>query len=308
MSGPILVASDGSRGSEGALRTGLALAREQGRDVEVVAVLQPFPRYPVGGLAPFPEGYALYETIQAESLKLAVSEQLRGLGDDAAGWPMSVEVGNPAATIARHAHERGAGLIVVGAGQRVPLDRWLGNETALKVVRLATVPVLVVPHTAADLPRRALVATDFSDHSLRAARAAAEVLGERPHVFLAHMMWAAVEVEPFPSLEEWRSTYRRAAEARLEEIAAELRAGRPLDVECLVAEGDPAQELLGLASRLNVDVIAAGSHGFGFLGRLLLGSVSTRLIRGASCSVLVAPPESLPQDLETAAADEPEPS
>ena len=136
MSGPILVASDGSRGSEGALRTGLALAREQGRDVEVVAVLQPFPRYPVGGLAPFPEGYALYETIQAESLKLAVSEQLRGLGDDAAGWPMSVEVGSPAATIARHAHERGAGLIVVGAGQRVPLDRWLGNETALKVVRL----------------------------------------------------------------------------------------------------------------------------------------------------------------------------
>lgn len=80
MSGPLLVASDGSSGSEGALRTGLALAREQGRDVEVGAVLQPFPQYPAGGLAPLPEGYALYETNQAETLEQAVSEQLRGLG------------------------------------------------------------------------------------------------------------------------------------------------------------------------------------------------------------------------------------
>jgi len=294
MRAPILVASDGSRGSEGALRIGLALAREDGRAVEVVAALQPFPRYPVGGLAPVPEGYAVYETAQAESLRLAVSEQLRSLGGEAAVWPVTVEAGNPAAVIARRATEGRAEIIAVGAGQRPPLDRWLGNETALKVIRLATVPVLVAPHTASDLPRRALVAIDFSDHSLRAARAVADMLGERPRLFLVHVMWPAVELAPFPSLEDWRRSYRRAAEARLEEIAAQLRQARQLDVECVVAEGDPTRELLGLAGRLNVDLIAAGSHGHEFQGRLLLGDVATRLIRGALCAVLIAPPLRLP--------------
>src|SRR6185295_13974515 len=54
--------------------------------------------------------------------------------------------------------------------------------------------------------------------------------------------------------------------------------------------GDPAKSLLEHARRNQMDLIATGSHGFGFLTRLWLGSVSQRLVRGARCSVLVAPP------------------
>lgn len=300
MNGPILIASDGGDSSEGALRVGLALARERRCGAEVVAVLYPFPRYGVDGLAPFPEGYALYESIQADALKQAVIRQLRGIGDEAAHLPVSVELGSPAPAIVRRARAISAGLIVVGAGQHAPLDRWLGDETALKVGRLSSVPVLAVPATTTDLPTRALVAMDFSEYSLGAAHAVLEVLGEQAHVFLAHLMWPPMEVEPFPSLSEWRKTYQQGAEARLEEIAAGLRAKRPLDVECMVASGSPAEELLGLASRLNVDVIAAGSHGYGFVGRVVMGSVSTRLVRGARCAVLIAPPESAPPQLQPA--------
>ena len=46
------------------------------------------------------------------------------------------------------------------------------------------------------------------------------------------------------------------------------------------------------------DLIVAGSHGHNFLSRLLLGSVSTRLVRSAHCSVLVAPPDDAPGFLE----------
>lgn len=291
MNGPILIASDGGPGSEGAVRTGLALARERGLPVEVLTVLQPIPRYGVNGLAPFPDGYALYETLQSGALKDAVSRQLQTIGEEAAAWPVTVEVGSPAATIVRHAQRLGAGIVLVGAGEHAPLDRWLGEETALKVSRMATVPVLAVPRDATGLPTRALAAIDFSEHSLRAARAVLEVLGPRPRLFLVHLMWPAVEVEPFPSLSEWRRTYREGAEARLEEIAAGLRAGRTLDTECLVSAGDPAEELLALATRLDVGVVATGSHGYGFIGRMVMGSVSTQLLRRATCPVLVAPPE-----------------
>lgn len=298
MNGPILIASDGGGSSKGALRVGLSLARASQRDAEVVVVLQPFfPRYGISGLAPFPEGYALYESVEADALRQAVTRQLESIGEEAAHLPVSVELGSPAPAIVRRARAIGAGLIVVGAGQHAPLDRWLGDETALKVGRLSSVPVLAVPTTATDLPTRALVAMDFSEYGLRAAHAVLEVLGEHAHVFLVHLMWPPTELEPFPSLGEWRRTYQQGAEARLEEIAAALRAKRPLDVECMVASGDPAEELLGLADRLNADVIAAGSHGYGFVGRAVMGSVSTRLVRGARCAVLVAPP-SAPAELQ----------
>jgi nucleotide-binding universal stress UspA family protein len=53
--------------------------------------------------------------------------------------------------------------------------------------------------------------------------------------------------------------------------------------------GDPAAAVLAFAAAQGVDLIAAGSHGYGTIARTFLGSVSTRLVRGAECSVLVAP-------------------
>lgn len=297
MCAPILVATDGRRNSEGAIRTAITLATRRERAVEVVAALQPVPRYGAGVLPPFPEGYALFDAAQTEAVRQAVARQLRELGGGAESWPVTVESGAPAAVIARRAREIGAGLVIVGAGQHDPLERWLGGETGLRVLRLATMPVLIAPRGSFSLPRRALVAVDFSDFSLRAARAVLDVLDDEPHLILVHVMWEASEVKSLPSLTEWRHTYRKGAEARLGEMVDELRSIRSLGADCLVVPGDPAEDLLGIASRMNVDLIAAGTHGYGFLGRIMMGSVSTRLIRGASCAVLAVPPESPAADL-----------
>jgi hypothetical protein len=43
-------------------------------------------------------------------------------------------------------------MIILGMGQHAPLDRWLGDETALKVIRMATVPVLAAARETAALP------------------------------------------------------------------------------------------------------------------------------------------------------------
>ena len=92
--------------------------------------------------------------------------------------------------------------------------------------------------------------------------------------------------------EEAGSFNRIADEARasLTELAGSIGARHGIRVSVNVREGDPARELLALAAELGADLLAAGSHGHGFLARLLLGSTSTRLLRGARCSVLVAPP------------------
>ncbi len=54
-----------------------------------------------------------------------------------------------------------------------------------------------------------------------------------------------------------------------------------------VAYGDPAREILAAAERLSATVIVLGRHRAGGVRRQLLGSVADRVLRGASCSVLV---------------------
>ena len=57
----------------------------------------------------------------------------------------------------------------------------------------------------------------------------------------------------------------------------------------VLLQGDPATELLAFATSVNADLIATGSHGHGFVARMLIGSVTTRIVRCSTCSVLTVP-------------------
>ena len=58
-------------------------------------------------------------------------------------------------------------------------------------------------------------------------------------------------------------------------------------VDHVFAQGDPAEEILRAAERHRADLIVMGSKGLTGLERYLLGSVSRKVARHASCSVLV---------------------
>jgi nucleotide-binding universal stress UspA family protein len=66
------------------------------------------------------------------------------------------------------------------------------------------------------------------------------------------------------------------------ELPSKLRALPVID------RGDPVQKLLEEAE-VGVDLLVLGSRGFGPVMRLLVGSVSSRVIRAAPCPVLVVP-------------------
>jgi nucleotide-binding universal stress UspA family protein len=60
-----------------------------------------------------------------------------------------------------------------------------------------------------------------------------------------------------------------------------------LKVNNMVESGDPADEILITAKKLNADIIIIGYKGYGKEGRFLLGSVTDKVVRHASMSVLV---------------------
>lgn len=287
----ILVASDGSPESLGALGLARQLQLERGGSVEVLAVVEPLPAFDTGFMVAFPES-ELFET-RRKTVEERIQGALEQLGEETAGWSLEIRTGLAAATISERAAEWGAHMVVVGLGRHRAVDRIFGTETVLQLLHLLHVPVLAAPESVTDFPRTALVAMDFSGFAYRAARVAAPLLGPDVHLHLAHVHTDSEDRTR--EGEEWRRRYDREVEERLEAL------GRQLRVEDGVAgvhlrEGDPAKELLELAGELDVDLIVAGSHGHSFMGRLLMGSVSTRLVRGAGRSLLVVPPSASPAE------------
>lgn len=83
---------------------------------------------------------------------------------------------------------------------------------------------------------------------------------------------------------------RAMAEA---EMLAKFAAGRVRtvlpnwDVEAITSYGSPAWEIISEAERIEADLIVVGAQGQTFLSRLLLGSISQKIISEATCSVRI---------------------
>jgi nucleotide-binding universal stress UspA family protein len=301
MSMRILVATDGTEAAAGALHIADELAKRHGAAVEVVSVVEPLPMHSVV----YAETMAIAQRQLEEAGRMAMQrhlhETLEALGGDAATWPIKVETGPPAPMIARVAHDTGATLIVMGLGRHGVVERWFGSETALRTMRLAHVPVLAVPAGARTLPKSVVAAVDFSEFSRDAARTALQIVAAGGTLHLAHVLWKPIGETAWVDGQYWPELQRLRLREELEELAQGLEQDFGARVQVHSLEGDAARETLRLAESLGADLIAAGSHGTGFFGRILMGSVSTRLVRSATRMVLVAPPREVVAELQAEA-------
>lgn len=291
----ILVATDCDAQATAALRVAHEIAVRSGRPLEVVSVCEPL------------SVYAYESDDLVAGVRETMAEQARTRREDivrdriaAAGIttdvPVHIVIGAPAPSIARVARERSAHLVVAGPGDHSTGDRVLHDETALQLIQSSHVPVLTIPQNREGLPDRVMAAVDFTSFSLDAAWTAAAMLASGAELHLAHVVADRSSVD----LSSWRETewMRKVgdeARSRLEMLEERIRAAHPhLRVSShLLDAGRPVPALLRLAEDLEVDLIATGTNGYGFLGRLLLGSVATQLVRRTRCMTLVAPPRPL---------------
>jgi len=139
---------------------------------------------------------------------------------------------------------------------------------------------------------RVLIGADGSDLARRAAERAREVL-DIDHVIVATVVQPVLAgVLPVgvsggyvgSGLADPEVTERLHREATTH--ATEIASMFP-DSSIRVLDGAPGAELCRLAEEESVGVIVVGSHGAGFLRRVLLGSVSHHLVQHAPCPVLI---------------------
>jgi nucleotide-binding universal stress UspA family protein len=214
-----------------------------------------------------------------------VRQQAKCVWDDE-DIDVDLDEGDPATCIAEYARQLNASLIVTGLGRHRVVDRLFGDETALRLIRVAGTPVYAVSNAPVEAPSRIVVAADFSETSVRAARLALEVAASNATVYLAHV---APRDATLHEWSEFGASYKEDAGNALHKMRDALLIPPGIVVQRVLLQGDPATELIAFAASVNADLIATGSHGRGFVTRMLVGSVTTRILRCATCSVLCVP-------------------
>lgn len=134
---------------------------------------------------------------------------------------------------------------------------------------------------------RILVPVDFSPTSLAALGAAKRLAGRfSSEVLLLHVIELLVPIDfaggAAVQLEEH---HRREATTRLARLAQQLeRSG--IRVRTRIVEGTAARAIVEVARKERAGVIVMGTHGAGGFTRFVVGSVTDRVVRSASCPVL----------------------
>jgi nucleotide-binding universal stress UspA family protein len=173
-----------------------------------------------------------------------------------------------------------AGLLVVGSRGHRGLRRILLGSHSEDVVHHAHRPVLVVRRGENVWPpARIVVGDDYSED----ARKAVELAGNLGKLFGARML--LLHADPHLS-----QVSGEAVEGKLEDRAGELEDILEERPQTTVAAGNPAEVLIEAAQEgEGPTLVAVGSRGLGPVGRLRLGSVSTKVIRAGLEAVLVYP-------------------
>lgn len=235
----------------------------------------------------------------AESLQV---EALRVAGISGAVVEPRVEIGAGDAVVLDAASRAKAGLIVVGTHGRHAPVRWLVGSTAERLAATSPLPLLVTRGSSAPLQEwakgaralRVLLAADFEESFLPAARFASALFGDRGDVEI-HVAHAC----DLPLAEVGRLAYVPPLPFRRADLEANARAELRRHAQAAGLEpradtthlvwGKAAAALATFAREGRFDVLVAGTHGRRGLDRALLGSVATGLLRRSTMPVLVVP-------------------
>jgi nucleotide-binding universal stress UspA family protein len=203
---------------------------------------------------------------------------------------VQVEQGSPADALRALAERGDADLIVLGSTHRAHVGSVAPGSVAENLLHGARCRLIIAPkgYGAADHSQDRLRVVAVGFDGMAESQAALDEAAKLAKKFGGSMRVIGV-IPPAPPAAAAAARVEGAGpsfETRLHDAVAEL----PPELRALpvIEHGDPVSKLLQDAEA-GVDLLVLGSRGFGPLMRLLVGSVSSRVIREAPCPVMVVP-------------------
>ena len=136
-------------------------------------------------------------------------------------------------------------------------------------------------------PRRIVVGFDGSPPSLRAVRLGVSLANAGGRVWILHASEPGRAVAE-PLTDEESGAPIRAVTKSIASLVTEAKS-RSVHAEGVVRDGPPAELLWRLAREVGAELVVVGTRGLGGTARLLLGSVSSRVVEHATLPVVVVP-------------------
>lgn len=136
------------------------------------------------------------------------------------------------------------------------------------------------------LSKNIVVPFDYSDMSINGIKEALAMVDDQGKIIVVH-------VTPYPSANDpsmlWGSYTEDNIASNLHKSFITMceESELPDDLKFVTAFGDPGSNIAKIASDNNASLIVIPSHGRSGVTRMLLGSVAERVLRLASCPVLV---------------------
>lgn len=276
----ILIAVDGSQVSKNVLRQAFKLAPPEKKCITVVAINPPYEGdilfIGVGNISELLK--APGEKILSEAKEIARSEGVT--------IETRLEEGEIFEEIINVAEEERCDLIVMGRHGMTRLERALMGSVTAKVIGHFKGRILIIPTKDTSIGwKNILVATDgskYSDAAVDEAINYAKSYEGTLKIVTAVDVTEKFQVQAPELLEESMDN----AKKNLDDIKNKAQQAG-VNLETFVREGEPYKVIADLATESNADIIVMGSHGRTGLKRLLMGSVSEKVIGYAPCPVLV---------------------
>jgi nucleotide-binding universal stress UspA family protein len=200
-----------------------------------------------------------------------------------------VEPGEPVEVIMRVLEAQGCELIITGIARDETLGRFVLGTTVDRLLRTASVPVLIAKQRVRSPYRAIVVATDLSAASAHALHTALSFFpGQKFGLFHAYRApMAGLTENPHRYRDEFRDVAVRQCEDFLE------RAGVPADLrasfEVTVEPGDANRLLRQYVRDRKTQLAVLGTHGQSALFDILVGSTAKEILSALPCDVMVVP-------------------
>jgi nucleotide-binding universal stress UspA family protein len=267
----LLLATDRSEFSEGAIREAINMAKTCGSKLYVISVAE----------APELTEYAdSYPLVAVEKLEIITRQHLELVKERAGKEGVVSEIIERTGPetyeyIVDEAEKNNVEMIIMGRRGRTGLIRVMMGSVTARTIGHAPCKVMVVPRAAKVTFEKVLIATDGSIFSELASREAISIAKRTGGSLIA--LSVAKRDENIPIAKESVNVVRELIE----------REG--IKVEALTLKGEPYEVIVNTAKQKNAGLIVVGSHGRTGMERLLMGSVTERVIGHSGGTVLVIP-------------------
>jgi nucleotide-binding universal stress UspA family protein len=268
----ILVATDGSKYSQGAIREAISFAKTCSSRLYVMSVVQVI----ADGETSTQQAEQEMESEAQKHLDAVKAQALK----DGVECETFISFGEPHQNIVDEASRKKIDIIFIGRRGTRGLKQLLMGEVASKVIGHADCKVIVVPRAAVIGPKTILVATDGSGHSIAAVREAVRIAKSCGSSIIA-----------FSSM---RSESELAAATSNIDQVLQMAKQENIPAEGITPLGRSKDLIIETAGGRGVDLIVMGIPVKSAFQKIFSGSATEQVIGKAGCAVLIVKGEDSP--------------